>query len=149
MISSAGTTGASLSAAYGSASPTQRFAGCDDGLADVHGLGDLFGELAVGRAEVHEVEAVAHSPETPSPDVPADRRKVAGHPRLIEMLAAGPPTPLWYDIALSVATEVPGAEAPAPRTAATAAPGRVSLVLDKYHEEHPEQSVPAGFQAAR
>lgn len=30
-----------------------------------------------------------------------------------------------------------------------AAPGKVSLVLDKYHEEHPEQSVPAGFQAAR
>lgn len=30
-----------------------------------------------------------------------------------------------------------------------AAPGKVSLVLDKYHQEHPEQSVPAGFQAAR
>jgi hypothetical protein len=30
-----------------------------------------------------------------------------------------------------------------------AAPGRVSLVLDKYHEEHPEQGAPAGFQVAR
>lgn len=30
-----------------------------------------------------------------------------------------------------------------------AAPGKVSLVLDKYHEEHQEQGAPAGFQIAR
>jgi len=30
-----------------------------------------------------------------------------------------------------------------------AAPGRVSLVLDKYHEEHPESGAPAGFTIAR
>ena len=30
-----------------------------------------------------------------------------------------------------------------------AAPGKVSLVLDKYHEEHPEQGAPDGFQVAR
>ena len=30
-----------------------------------------------------------------------------------------------------------------------AAPGKVSLVLDKYHEEHPEQAAPTGFTIAR
>ena len=30
-----------------------------------------------------------------------------------------------------------------------AAPGKLSLVLDKYHEEHPERNAPAGFQLAR
>jgi hypothetical protein len=30
-----------------------------------------------------------------------------------------------------------------------AAPGKVSLILDKYHEENPEQAAPAGFQIAR
>jgi hypothetical protein len=30
-----------------------------------------------------------------------------------------------------------------------AAPGKVSLVLDKYHADHAEQNAPAGFQIAR
>jgi hypothetical protein len=30
-----------------------------------------------------------------------------------------------------------------------AAPGKVSLVLDKYHADHAEQGAPAGFQVAR
>ena len=30
-----------------------------------------------------------------------------------------------------------------------AAPGKVSLVLDKYHADHAEQGAPAGFQIAR
>lgn len=36
-----------------------------------------------------------------------------------------------------------------PLDCGAAAPGKVSLVLDKYHEEHPEQGAPSGFQIAR
>jgi hypothetical protein len=36
-----------------------------------------------------------------------------------------------------------------PLDCGAAAPGKVSLILDKYHEEHPEQGAPAGFQVAR
>jgi hypothetical protein len=31
----------------------------------------------------------------------------------------------------------------------TAAPGKISLVVDRYHEENPEARAPAGFQIAR
>jgi hypothetical protein len=36
-----------------------------------------------------------------------------------------------------------------PLDCGAAAPGKVSLVLDKYHADHAEQRAPAGFQIAR
>ena len=36
-----------------------------------------------------------------------------------------------------------------PLDCGAAAPGKVSLVMDKYHEEHPEQAAPAGFAISR
>ncbi len=36
-----------------------------------------------------------------------------------------------------------------PLDCGAAAPGKVSLVLDKYHADHAERGIPAGFQIAR